>query len=108
MRVLLCGDIHQWEHLRGKPLVEAGISPPRGPVIPAPRAQQTAAAVFAQYDTNSDGVLDADEVSAMIDAFGYKVDASYVGGVMEIFGKFDTDSNGTIDASEFPRLVSVP
>ena len=67
-------------------------------------AMQSARAVFDKYDTNRDGVLDQDEVAAMIDSIGYEVDASYVGGVMEIFGKFDTDHNGTIELAEFPQL----
>ena len=65
---------------------------------------RTTRSVFELYDTNGDGVLDRDEVTAMIDAIGYEVDSSYVGELMEIFGKFDTDSDGTIDLTEFPRL----
>ena len=74
--------------------------------VPCPfsSAMQSARAVFDKYDTNRDGVLDQDEVAAMIDSIGYEVDASYVGGVMEIFGKFDTDRNGTIELAEFPQL----
>ena len=64
----------------------------------------SARALFDQYDTNRDGVLDQAEVAAMIEAIGYEVDASYVGGVMDIFGRFDTDNGGTIDLSEFSRL----
>ena len=62
------------------------------------------AQVFDKYDRNRDGVLDADEVTAMIDDIGYEVDPSYVGGVMRIFGRFDIDGGGTIDMSEFPAL----
>ena len=40
----------------------------------------------------------------MIDAIGYEVDSSYVGGVMGIFGQFDGDGNGSIDMSEFQSL----
>ena len=71
---------------------------------------RTTRSVFELYDTNGDGVLDRDEVTAMIDAIGYEVDSSYVGELMEIFGNFDADSiipklrDGTIDLAEFPRL----
>ena len=57
-------------------------------------AAETAAQVFNKYDRNRDGVLDADEVTAMIDDIGYEVDPSYVGGVMGIFGRFDIDGGG--------------
>ena len=93
-----------WEHLGGDPLAvedDKAVSTP----LSGPRStMQTSRSVFELYDTNGDGVLDRDEVTAMIDAIGYEVDSSYVGGVLEIFGKFDTDSDGTIDLTEFPRL----
>ena len=100
-----------WEHLGGEALV-VETDDTRATASPAPTPQhvaahggpQTARAVFDKYDTNRDGVLDQDEVAAMIDSIGYEVDASYVGGVMEIFGKFDTDHNGTIEMAEFPQL----
>ena len=59
---------------------------------------------FNRYDTNRDGVLDSNEIQAMIDDIGYEVDAQYVGGVMGIFGKFDADGNGKIDVGEFEAL----
>eukprot|EP01048_Picozoa_sp_COSAG05_P030153 COSAG05_NODE_10321_length_571_cov_1.828390_1_plen_111_part_00 len=71
----------------------ATATPAPGPQHAAGRGgPQTARAVFDKYDTNRDGVLDQDEVAAMIDSIGYEVDASYVGGVMEIFGMSRYDS----------------
>ena len=66
--------------------------------------QPTARETFDLYDTNRDGVLDQREIAAMIDAIGYEVDSSYVGGVMGIFGQFDGDGNGSIDMTEFQSL----
>ena len=79
-------------------------TPASAPMVAYAAAAETAAQVFNKYDRNRDGVLDADEVTAMIDDIGYEVDPSYVGGVMGIFGRFDIDGGGTIDMSEFPAL----
>jgi Ca2+-binding EF-hand superfamily protein len=112
-----------WEHLGGEALAPEASPPPAPAPAPAPvpapapapatpsargaggrRLPRTARQVFERYDTNGDGVLDQNEVSAMIDDIGYQVDDSYVGRVMDIFGRFDQDRNGTIDADEFVQL----
>jgi Ca2+-binding EF-hand superfamily protein len=67
-------------------------------------APQTAAALFNKYDTNRDGLLDMDEVRALMDDVGYDVDEDYLEGVHKVFGRFDTDQGGTIGLSEFPAL----
>jgi hypothetical protein len=65
---------------------------------------QTAAALFNKYDTNGDGVLDKDEVRAMMDDVGYEADEDYIDGMVDVFGKFDKDGGGSIGMSEFPAL----
>ena len=60
--------------------------------------------LFAQFDSNSDGVLDKDEIKAiMTDAFGYEpVDLV----VNEMIASVDTDQNGVIDLDEFKTLLA--
>ena len=60
--------------------------------------------LFAEFDINSDGVLDKDEVKAMMtDAFGYEpVDLV----VNEMIASVDTDHNGVIDFDEFKTLLA--
>ena len=70
-------------------------------------APQTAATLFNKYDTNQDGLLDADEVRVLMEDVGYEVDEAdenYFSSIQEVFGKFDTDQGGTIGMSEFPAL----
>ena len=65
---------------------------------------QTAQSVFRKYDTNGDGVLDQDEVAAMMDDLDMEAEDSYVDGVLDVFGRFDTDGGGSIGLNEFPAL----
>lgn len=60
--------------------------------------------LFAEFDINSDGVLDKNEVKAMMtDAFGYEpVDLV----VNEMIASVDTDHNGVIDFDEFKTLLA--
>ena len=60
--------------------------------------------IFARFDRDGDGVLDQDEVQAMLDSQGFDVDADYVGGMIEMFGRYDEDGGGTIDIAEFAPL----
>eukprot|EP01047_Picozoa_sp_COSAG01_P017110 COSAG01_NODE_897_length_12874_cov_17.636115_9_plen_602_part_00 len=59
---------------------------------------------FQACDVDGDGVLNEVEVSGLVSALGYDVDAAYLGGVLNIFGKFDTDRNGFIELREFGAL----
>jgi Ca2+-binding EF-hand superfamily protein len=59
---------------------------------------------FQACDVDGDGVLNEVEVSELVSALGYDVDAAYLGGVLNIFGKFDTDRNGFIELREFGAL----
>ena len=59
---------------------------------------------FQACDVDGDGVLNEVEVSGLVGALGYDVDAAYLGGVLNIFGKFDTDRNGFIELREFGAL----
>ena len=60
--------------------------------------------LFDRLDANSDGVLDKDEIKAMMsDAFGYEpVDLV----VNEMIASVDTDQNGVIDLDEFKALLA--
>ena len=40
----------------------------------------------------------------LIDDIGYKVDPSYVNGVMDLFAKFDDDTSGSLEFEEFKAL----
>lgn len=40
----------------------------------------------------------------LIDDIGYKVDETYVNGVMELFAKFDEDTSGQLEFDEFKAL----
>ena len=61
-------------------------------------------ATFDRFDTNGDGVLDADEVGAMMRELGYKTTDDYVSQTMELFGEFDTDGDHNIAPEEFGAL----
>ena len=60
--------------------------------------------LFNRLDANQDGVLDKDEIKAlMTDAFGYEpVDLV----VDEMIASVDTDQNGVIDVEEFRALLA--
>ena len=83
---------------------------PQPQLRPPPRLEQlqqrpsALEELFRKYDTNGDGVLDMEEVAAMIDDIGYDVDQNYIAGTVEIFGQFDADGNGTISLDEFEAL----
>ena len=47
---------------------------------------------FDKYDVDGNGVLGVEEIKQLIDDIGYKVDPSYVNGVMDLFAKFDDDT----------------
>ena len=60
--------------------------------------------MFARFDTNQDGVLDTEEVHAMMEQVGFAVDDAYVRNMMEMFGRSDTNGNGVLERSEFASL----
>ena len=57
------------------------------------------AGIFDQFDTNRDGLLDRQEVEAMITAIGNSSAANetYLGGLMAAFASFDKNADGIID-----------
>ena len=83
---------------------------PQPQLRPPPRLEQlqqrpsALQELFRKYDANGDGVLDMEEVAAMIDDIGYDVDHNYIAGTVEIFGQFDADGNGMISLDEFAAL----
>ena len=83
---------------------------PQRQLRPPPRLEQlqqrppSLEELFRKYDANGDGVLDMEEVAAMIDDIGYDVDHNYIAGTVEIFGQFDADGNGMISLDEFAAL----
>lgn len=59
-------------------------------------AKKAAKAALAQYDTNSNGSIDGDEVAAIQKAYEDKKDTS--------LKTFDTNNDGKLDASEISAI----
>ena len=69
-----------------------------------PAASTELRSTFEKYDTDNDGVLNEQEVLAMMTDLQFEVDGSYLKGVLETFGRFDTDGSGGIEFDEFTEL----
>ena len=73
----------------------------------SPAAKKNAAldALFNKFDLDRNGVLDHDEVAAMIELVQARgVDRRYVAQLMSDFARYDKDNSGTIDREEFEVL----
>lgn len=66
-----------------------------GPPPPPPPSSESSAEKFSQIDTNGDGAIDIDELTADIESKGIGVDAS------QLFSEIDTDGDGKITSEEF-------
>jgi len=62
---------------------------------------KTVESVFELYDTNLDGVLDVDEISALLDALHYEVDQAYID---DVVGSFGRPGDGLVGIQQFPAL----
>ncbi|MEV5574802.1 EF-hand domain-containing protein [Spirillospora sp. NPDC052269] len=63
-------------------------------------------AVFAQYDTDGDGQLTVDEVTAAIAGMFPAAEVADLSGLVKaLFAEFDTDGNGFLSADEFVPLA---
>ena len=60
--------------------------------------------VFAKFDMNGRGSLSQMEITEMMKALGYKVDPSYIDGLMQMLGQFDTNHDGAIGPTEFAMV----
>ena len=94
-----------WEHLGlGKAPEPEDRSPQSEPDQQAAptvdQAGSAAAEAFLQYDTNGDGILDNEELKAMMQALGYQTNPDYLQQMIEAFGAFDGNGDGQIDVSE--------
>jgi hypothetical protein len=58
-----------------------------------------ASAAFARFDADCDGVLNFDEVTAMMTSLGYKVERGYVEGILDNFGNGEA-----VSGEDFPGL----
>ena len=76
------------------------------PGFPPPHQMPTdeVAAAFAKYNRNGDGMLDLQEIDALLEDAKFDVDASYVNGLAGMFGKWDADGSGGIELAEFREL----
>ena len=58
--------------------------------------------VFREFDLNGNGVLTADELSAMLVRLQMSVDRKYIQALLK---KFDRNGNGVIEFEEFVNFV---
>ncbi|RFU41752.1 EF-hand domain-containing protein [Actinomadura logoneensis] len=64
-------------------------------------------AVFAQYDTDGDGQLTVDEVTAAIAGMFPAAEVADLSGIVgALFATYDTDGNGYLSADEFVPLAA--
>lgn len=61
-------------------------------------------ATFKKYDSNGSNDLSQYEIGLMMKDLGFKVDRSYMAGLMEMFGDFDKNDDGVVQFSEFQNL----
>jgi hypothetical protein len=63
-------------------------------------------AVFAQYDTDGDGQLTADEVTAAIAGMFPAAEVKDLSGIVNaLFTEYDTDHDGLLSVTEFVPLA---
>ena len=58
--------------------------------------------VFREFDTNESGVLEADELQAMLVKLQISVDRRYISALLK---KFDRNGNGVIEFEEFSYFL---
>ncbi|MFC4907681.1 EF-hand domain-containing protein [Actinomadura gamaensis] len=62
--------------------------------------------VFAQYDTDGDGQLTVDEVTAAIAGMFPAAEVNDLSGLVgALFAEYDTDRNGLLSVAEFVPLA---
>ena len=72
---------------------------------PDPEDPRGLKAIFAKYDTNSDGVLNIAEVEALMLGLGFiQPDTAYLQKLAAVFGSADVDHSGGISFAEFPKF----
>ncbi|MCD0452721.1 EF-hand domain-containing protein [Actinocorallia sp. API 0066] len=63
-------------------------------------------AVFARYDTDGDGQLTVEEVTAAIAGMFPAAEIDDLSGIINaLFAEYDTDHNGYLDVTEFIPLA---
>ncbi|MGK5551419.1 EF-hand domain-containing protein [Actinomadura kijaniata] len=63
-------------------------------------------AVFAQYDTDGDGQLTVDEVTAAIAGMFPAAEVNDLSGIVKaLFAEYDTDQDGLLSVTEFVPLA---
>lgn len=92
-----------WEHLgmHEKDVAVASLTAEVAAVVPSGHPLQDQ---FDKFDLNKDGVLDMDEVKAMMGVLGYKTSDDYVAQTMDLFGDYDADGDGMVQIEEFEAL----
>ena len=96
-----------WEHLGGALPAGAQVQESE-----APEAQRTESPArdselrltFERYDSDQDGVLNNDEVRAMMESLGYKTSTEYIDGVMETFATIRDDGSTAVEFEVFEEL----
>ena len=58
--------------------------------------------IFREFDTNENGVLTADELSAMLVKLQISVDRRYISALLK---QFDKNGNGVIEFDEFSHFL---
>ncbi|CAK9252797.1 unnamed protein product [Sphagnum jensenii] len=60
--------------------------------------------LFLQADTDGNGTIDRNELTALLDKFGFPMDQD---GIDDIFDQFDVDGAGVLEKEEFLRLLAL-
>lgn len=90
------GPLSEW-----KLFYEEGFVPALAQAAKRTTRAEDAGDLFDQYDADSSGTLDRDEVIALLGGLGLATDDGYIDGMLDAY---DADGSGDVDREEFQKL----
>lgn len=90
------GPLSEW-----KAFYEEGFVPALAQAAKRTTRAEDAGDLFDQYDADSSGALDRDEVIALLGGLGLATDDGYIDGMLDAY---DADGSGDVDRAEFQKL----
>ncbi len=96
------GEWENWGPLSDwKAFYEEGFVPALAQAAKRTTRAEDAGDLFDQYDEDSSGALDRDEVIALLSGLGLATDDGYINGMLDAY---DADGSGDVDREEFQKL----